>query len=161
MPSGCAWRSGFLRRAAIGALAWLRIGRRKARRSPRETPYLEHVGSPGTFGLLGARRMADDRLIWEFRRTIDRVVAVDDVMADYATNWCGRPFRRINVFPFESAIHVPGVRWSIEGQLVAEFVVGERGHGALVVHDIALLAPLRRAIRSRRVRIERPAFDRT
>lgn len=119
------------------------------------------MASPGTIGRLTARRVADDRLIWELRRAVDRVAAVDVVMADYATNWCRRPFRRIDILPFESAIHVPGVRWLIEGELVAEFVAGDRGHGTLVVHDIALLAPLRRAIRSRRVRIERPAFDRT
>ena len=116
------------------------------------------MASRGPTDLVRARRLADDRRIWEFRRAVDRVAVVDEVMADYATNWWRRPFRRLDTLPFESSIRVPGVRWSIEGELVAEFVAGDCGHGTLVVHDIALLAPLRRAIRSRRVRIERPGF---
>jgi hypothetical protein len=30
-------------------------------------------------------------LEWRFRRAVERVAVVDEVLADYATNWCRRP----------------------------------------------------------------------
>ena len=60
-----------------------------------------------------------------------------------------------------SAVELPGVTWSIDGDVMAELLVGETGPSRLVVHEMALLAPLRKALRTRHVRIEHWSTSRT
>ena len=92
--------------------------------------------------------------MWRFERAVARVRAVDGIIAEHATSYCGRPYRRQDVRPLESAIALPGVTWSIDGEVVVEFLPGDTGAARLIVRDVALLRPLRRALRSRRLRIE-------
>ena len=102
-----------------------------------------------------AARDAEDRAArWSFDRAVARVRVVVDVLAEFATSYCGRPFRRRDVGPMESAVQLPGVTWSIEDEVMAELLVEERGPHRLVVHEIALLKPLRQALRTRHVTIE-------
>jgi hypothetical protein len=105
-----------------------------------------------------AREAEDAALLWRFRRRIARVASVDAILADYATAYCGRPVRRRDVVPLQSAIELPGVTWSIDHEVMVEFLPGARGPGRLVVHDIALLKPIQRTLRSRHVRIEYPGY---
>jgi hypothetical protein len=105
------------------------------------------------------RRREDEAALWRFRRAVSRVVVVDSILADYATSYCGLPVRRRDVLPLQSAVEVPGVTWSIDGEVMVEFVPGERGPGRLIVREIALLSSVKRQLRSRHVRIEyRPAY---
>jgi hypothetical protein len=102
-----------------------------------------------------AARDAEDRSArWRFARAVARVHVVDDVLAEYATSYCGRPFRRRDVGPMESAVQLPSVTWSIEDDVMVEFLPGDNGPGRLVVHEIALLEPLRQVLRTRHVAIE-------
>jgi hypothetical protein len=101
-----------------------------------------------------ARQTDDRRARWRFDRTIARVRVVDDVVAEYATAYCGRPFRRRDIPPLSSAIELPGATWSIEGDVVVELLYAGAGPSRLVVRDIGLLEPLRRALRSRHVTVE-------
>lgn len=118
-----------------------------ARRRPR---------SLSEWRLRRATRLAEDRAThWRFDRAVARVQAVDDIVAEHATVYCGRPYRRRVVRPLESAIELPGVTWSVEGETLVEFFPSDDGGpGRLVVHDVALLATLRRALRTRHVRID-------
>ena len=75
-------------------------------------------------------------------------------LADYATNICRRPVRRREVKPLESAVELPGVTWSIDGEIVVELFPNDGAPDRLVVRDIALLAPLKKVLRSRHVRID-------
>jgi hypothetical protein len=74
---------------------------------------------------------------------------VDLILADYATNVCGLPVRRR-----ESHGARPGVTWSIDGEPMVELVVEDDGPDRLVVHEVSLLGPVRRALRTRHLRIE-------
>ena len=103
---------------------------------------------------LAQRKAADRASEWRFGRAIARVAVVDDVVAEHATAWCGRPYRRREVRPLESAVDLPGVTWSIDGDVVVELLYADRGAHRLVVHDVALLAPVRKVLRSRHVTIE-------
>ena len=94
---------------------------------------------------------------WRHQRAVARVRKVDDLVADYATAYWGRPYRRREIRPFESSIELAGVIWSIDGQALVELhTLTEDGVARLLVHDIGLLAPLKRALRTRHIRIERP-----
>ena len=103
---------------------------------------------------LAQRKAADRAAEWRFARAIARVRVVDDVVAEHATAWCGRPYRRRDVRPLESAVDLPGVTWSIDNEVVVELLYADRGAHRLVVHDVALLAPIRKVLRSRHVVIE-------
>ena len=86
---------------------------------------------------------------WGFRRAVARVAVVDDVIADYAVAYYGRPVRRRD----EPA--APGrVTWSVDEQLVVELRCRERGPDRLTVHELGLLEPLRKRLRSRHVTVE-------
>jgi hypothetical protein len=87
---------------------------------------------------------------------VARTRQVDDVVAEHATTYCGRPHRRKEVRPFESAVELPGVTWSVDGALLVELLTlpGEGGPARLVVHEIGLFAPLRKLLRTRHLRIE-------
>jgi hypothetical protein len=97
-------------------------------------------------------------LEWKFRRAVARVGVVDEVMADHATNWCGRPYRRTEVLPACSTAEQPRVTWSIDGDIIAEFIPEERGPDQLIVRDVSVLDVLRRRLRSRHVTIEYPTW---
>ena len=102
-----------------------------------------------------AERDAQDRAaLWRFQRALARVKVVEGIVADYATAYCGRPVRRREAGPLESAVQLPGVTWSIDGDLVVEYLVAPSGPAQLVVHDIALLRPLRKALRSRHISVK-------
>lgn len=103
---------------------------------------------------LAQRKAADRAAEWRFARAIGRVGVVDGVVAEHATAWCGRPYRRRDVRPLASAVELPGVTWSIDGDVVVELLYADHGPHRLVVHDVALLAPLRKVLRSRHVAIE-------
>jgi hypothetical protein len=102
-------------------------------------------------GTRAAERASDRAATWRFSRAVERVRAVDRIVADYATTYCGRPVRRYDVAPLESAVHVPGVTWTIEGEVVIEFVSEDAGPGRLNVYEFALLRPVKQAIRSRHI----------
>jgi hypothetical protein len=111
--------------------------------------------SPRAWRARRAAREAQDRAAsWRFARTTARVRAVDDVLADYATSFCGRPVRRVEVAPMQSAVQLPGITWSIDGDVMVEFLYEDTGPSRLVISEIALLRPLKKQLRSRHVTIE-------
>ena len=117
---------------------------------------------PGTQGSSyrerhAARRAEDEAALWRFHRAVARVASVDSILAEYATSYCGLPVRRRDVAPLQSAVEVPGVTWSIDGEVMVEFLPDEHGPGRLIVREIALLSSLKKQLRSRHVRIEYPA----
>ncbi len=73
---------------------------------------------------------------------------VEEVVADFAVSYVGRPVRRREILPPRP---LPGVAWSIDGDLVVEFVHRASGRDQLLVHDIALLDVLRKRLRTRHV----------
>ena len=77
---------------------------------------------------------------------------MEPILADYATSYCLRPVRRREVPPSPVDAN-PGVTWSIDGTTIVEFRYDERGPDRLVVHDVALVVPLKRRLRSRRVKV--------
>ena len=88
---------------------------------------------------------------WRYRRALRLVEpAVEELLATYATSYCLRPVRRSD---WESNGSF-GVRWSIDGELVVELHYDGRVPVDLVVHDVALMRPLRKQLRSRRIRIQ-------
>jgi hypothetical protein len=82
---------------------------------------------------LDAQRAA---LEWRFRRAVERVAVVDDVLAEYATSAFHRPFRRREVRPLASAVELPGVTWSIDDDVMVEFFPSANGPGRLIVRDV-------------------------
>ena len=102
----------------------------------------------------GARRDADLARTWGYQRALRLVEpAVDELLATYATSFCLRPVRRAD-WEHDGCC---GARWSIDGELVVELRYDGRVPVDLVVHDVALMRPLRTRLRSRRVRIEHSA----
>ena len=86
---------------------------------------------------------------WRFRRAVARVDAVvEEVLADFATSYVGRPVRRLDILPPRP---LPGVAWSIDGELVVEFIHRAAGRDELQVHDVALLQVLRKRLRTRHI----------
>ena len=104
------------------------------------------------------REEADRAAAWRFSRRVARVAVVDAILADYATSYCGRPLRRREIAPLESAVEVPGVTWSIEEDVMVEYVHTDDGPGRLIVHEVALLAVIKKQLRSRHVTIEYRGF---
>ena len=102
-----------------------------------------------------AQRDADDRAAqWRYTRAIGRVEVVHAILADYATSCCGRPLRRRDIAPMESAVELPGVTWSIEGDVMAEYLYSDTGPGRLMVHELALLDEIKSKLRTGHVTIE-------
>jgi hypothetical protein len=102
-----------------------------------------------------AARSGDDAAArWRFARSVARVHAVDAIVAEYATSYCGLPARRREIAPMQSAVQLPGVTWSIDKEVVVEFLYYGDGPGRLIVYEIALVKPLKRGVRSRHVRLE-------
>ena len=101
-----------------------------------------------------ARQAEDEAALWRFHRAVARVAVVDSILAEYATSYCGLPVRRRVVLPLQSAVEVPGVTWTIDGEVMVEFLPDEHGPGRLIVREIALLSSVKKQLRSRHVRIE-------
>jgi len=55
----------------------------------------------------------------------------------------------------ESAIDVPGITWSIGGDVMVEYLYNDRGPSRVLVHELALFDEIKRNLRSRHVTIER------
>ena len=93
--------------------------------------------------------------MWRFARAVRRVRTAEPIIADYATSICGRPVRRREVAPLESAVQLPGVTWTIDGDVVVEFLPSDdRTAHRMLVYEIGLVRPLRKAIRTRHIEIE-------
>jgi len=111
--------------------------------------------SPHGWRARRAAREAQDRAAaWRFARATARVRAVDAVLAEYATSFCGRPVRRVEAAPLQSAVQVPGISWSIDGDVMVEFLYEDTGPSRLIIREIALRKPLRKQLRSKHVTIE-------
>jgi hypothetical protein len=96
--------------------------------------------------------------MWRYRRAIARAAVVEQIVADYATSICGRPVRRREVPPLTSAVELPGVIWSIDGDVMVELLVVDGERPRVVVHEIALVMPIKRALRTRHLGVERAAW---
>jgi hypothetical protein len=93
---------------------------------------------------------------WLFERAVDRVLVIDSIVADYATAICGRPARRRD-HPPGGAVggdDDPRVTWSIDGDELVTFRPSRRGPGVVTIHEIGLLEPLRKELRSRHLMVE-------
>jgi hypothetical protein len=78
--------------------------------------------------------------------------ALTRILVEHATGYWCRPLVRHQVAAGVGDPR-PRVVWTIDGQTIGEFRFAERGPCDLVVHDFSLFDPLRRAIRTRHVRI--------
>lgn len=87
-----------------------------------------------------------DPLVWRSQRALARIERdVEAIVAAHATSYWQRGARRHDAWP--------DVRWTIDNELVLELRVAPRGAAELVVHDYSLIGPLRKALRTRHVRI--------
>jgi hypothetical protein len=93
---------------------------------------------------------------WRLRQVLSRLDEVDAVVAEYAAAYYGRPYRRQ-----ETATPRPAVTWSIDKEVVAELVVDadDPGPARLLVHELGLLQPLRKRIRSGHLTIGHASED--
>ena len=88
---------------------------------------------------------------WRFDRAIARVEPViEEVVAEHATAYVGRPVQRVVVRPPRP---LPGISWSIDGELVVELVHRPGGPDQVLVHDVALLSTLKKRLRSGHVEV--------
>ena len=86
---------------------------------------------------------------WLFERAVARVEAgVEEILADFATSYVGRPVQRRDILPPRP---LPGIAWSIDGEVVVEFVHRNSAVDQILVHDVALLDVLKRRFRTRHV----------
>ena len=84
---------------------------------------------------------------WRVARAVERIEpATSAILAEHATSYWQRGLSRREVG--DSAIV-----WTIDGEPVLEFRFEPRGPSSLVVHDFSLFDPLRKAIRTRHVRL--------
>jgi hypothetical protein len=97
-------------------------------------------------------------ILWRYRRAVARAAAVEEIVAGYATSICGRPVRRREVRPLTSAVELPGVVWSIDGDVMVELLVVDGARPRVVVHEIALMKPVKRALRTRHLDVELAAW---
>ena len=88
---------------------------------------------------------------WRFDRAVARVEVVHTILADYATSYCGRPLRRRDL--------APRVIWTIDGDVMAEYVHHDEGPGRLIVREVALVGLIKKQLRSRHVTIEYGGSD--
>ena len=93
---------------------------------------------------------ATERSDWHFDRAVARVEPVEGILAEYATAVCGLPVRRSERRDGER----PGVTWSIDGDVMVELVTSADGPDHLLVHELSLLGPLRKALRTRHLKLE-------
>jgi hypothetical protein len=86
---------------------------------------------------------------WRFQRAVARVESVvEEVVAEHAVSYVGRPVERRDVLS-----PLPGISWSIDGELVVEFRHHQSEPDQLLVHDVALLDVLRKRFRTRHVEV--------
>jgi hypothetical protein len=96
---------------------------------------------------------ATDAVVWRCQQALARIESeVEPIIAEHATNLWQRGARRRVEWP-RSDDEDGWVRWSIEGAPVVELRIAPRGPAELLVHDLSLLDPLRRALRTRHVRV--------
>jgi hypothetical protein len=89
--------------------------------------------------------------VWRFERAVARVEAtVEEIVADFATTYVGRPVQRHDVRPPRP---LPGITWVIDGEVVVEFLHRESDPDQLLVHEIALFDILKRRFRTRHVEV--------
>jgi hypothetical protein len=99
-----------------------------------------------------------DPLVWRCRRALARVEPqVEAIVAEHATSFWQRGARRHERWPGLGETE-GRVRWTIDNELVLELRVAPRGASELVVHDFSLVHPLRKALRTRHVRIRYATF---
>src|SRR5262245_14298384 len=92
---------------------------------------------------------------WRFRRAVERIEpAVTAILAEHAAGYWQRGWSRREVGD-PAGTGRPRVVWTIDRQPVLEFRYEPRGPSSLVVHDFSLFDPLRKAIRTRHVRLRR------
>jgi hypothetical protein len=72
---------------------------------------------------------------------------IDRIVVDYAAAYCLRAVQR------EQAIDDLAIAWTVDDHLMVVFRSDDRGGGDVRVHEIGLLAPLRKGLRSRRLRV--------
>ena len=100
---------------------------------------------------MGVVRRDPDDAGWRFDRAVARVEpAIDEVVAEHATNLVGRPVRRHTVRPPRP---LPGISWSIDDEVVVEYVHRPARRDQVLVHDVALLEALRKRLRSGHVEV--------
>src|SRR5262245_36440412 len=91
--------------------------------------------------------------VWRCKRTLAGMqAAVEATGADDAPSNGRRGARRHECWP-EPGRAEGRVRWSIDGELVLELRIPPTGPAELIVHDFSLIDPLRRAVRTRHVRL--------
>ena len=95
---------------------------------------------------------------WLSERVLRRVAVVDAILADYATAICGRAVRRRELRPDGAAGPVAGVTWSIDGDVIVTFIPALRRR-RVAVHEIGVLQPIRKQLRSRHVVVEHAGGD--
>jgi len=82
-----------------------------------------------------------------FPRAVARVAPViDEVLGAFAASYELAAIQRRDARPT--------VTWAIDNELIVEFEFHEPGRSVVRVHDISLLAQLRRRLRSKRLIIE-------
>ena len=90
---------------------------------------------------------------WRFERAVGRIEPlVEQVLVEHATQYWMRPLRRTELGS-DTPHDADRVVWTIDREAVLEFRFAARGPSNLIVHDFSLLRPLRRAIRTRHVRV--------
>ena len=100
--------------------------------------------------------MAENASSWRSHERSPGWQPVDAVVTDYAA-MVGRPWRR-------RKHSLPGrdrgyVTWAIDGEVVVEFLLSRTGPARLLVHEIGLLAPLKKELRTRHVTVEYAPLD--
>ena len=92
-----------------------------------------------------------DPFVWRCQRALARIDRqVDAIVAEHASSYWQRGAARHEDWP--------SVRWTIDNEVVLELCVAVSGPAELVVHDFSLIDPLRRAVRTRHVRIRYATF---
>ena len=90
---------------------------------------------------------------WRFERAVGRIEPlVQQALVEHATQYWMRPLRRAELGS-GTRHDADRVVWTIDREPVLEFRFAERGPSSLIVHDFSLLGPVRRAIRTRHVRV--------
>lgn len=102
--------------------------------------------------------MAVDPRVWRCQRVLARIEPqVEAIVAEHASGYWQRGARRREEWP--DADRSDGrVRWTIDNELVLELRVPPRRTAELVVHDFSLIDALRKALRTRHVRIRYATF---
>ena len=84
---------------------------------------------------------------WRALRVEARIEpAVTKILVDHAQSYWQRPLARREEADGR-------VLWTIDREVVLELRTAARGPSELVVHDFSLLEPLRKAVRTRHVRV--------